>query len=212
MSETLNRLNTLQIEDAGEWYLRAANDVVYGPVSFPALREWAADGRVAPEFGLSQDRKVWRAARDFPELGLEQLLGAGSELLQATEQQAREAAMREAAERVAEVEAEAEEKVEVLSKEVDSLHKKAMRMRVLEEDAYQSTELLMHAKEELDKQKQKNRSLLQDARARETEVAALRTQLEELQKRPAPPAVSSAPPVIADAVPPKTLYRMIRGR
>jgi hypothetical protein len=211
MSETLNKLNTLRDDLAGDWYLQAANDVVYGPVPFATLCEWAADGRVAPEFGLSQDRMEWRPALDFPELGLEQLMGAapGSELLQATEERAREEARREAAERVAEAEAEAEEKVEVLSKEVDSLHKKAMRMQVLEDDAFQTTELLMHAKEELDKQKAENRSLLQQARQHETKLDELRAELEALKQQGAPPP---EPSLLTHAIPPKTVRDMIKNR
>ncbi len=41
------------------WYLRKSDGTEYGPSSMDALRQWAEDGRIAPEDQLSQDRATW---------------------------------------------------------------------------------------------------------------------------------------------------------
>lgn len=41
------------------WYLRKHDGSEYGPTSLDALRQWAEDGRIAPEDQLSQDRADW---------------------------------------------------------------------------------------------------------------------------------------------------------
>ncbi len=56
------------------WYLRKSDDTVYGPVDDGALRRWAAEGRIAPEDHISQDRQTWSPAHDKPALQMDWLI------------------------------------------------------------------------------------------------------------------------------------------
>ncbi len=44
------------------WYLRKSDGAEYGPADIDALRQWAEDGRIAPEDELSEDRANWVTA------------------------------------------------------------------------------------------------------------------------------------------------------
>ena len=56
------------------WYLRKSDDTVYGPVDDTALRQWAAEGRIAPEDHVSKDRHIWSPAHDHPGLQMDWLI------------------------------------------------------------------------------------------------------------------------------------------
>lgn len=52
------------------WFLKTADADVFGPVGIAELRDWAADGRVAPDHQVSPDGNAWRPAPDLPELAM----------------------------------------------------------------------------------------------------------------------------------------------
>lgn len=52
------------------WYLRKADGSVFGPADTPELKEWAADGRVAPDDQISTDRKTWQPAPSLADLNM----------------------------------------------------------------------------------------------------------------------------------------------
>lgn len=54
-----------------EWYLLKDGGAVYGPVPVGVLRQWAADGRVAPEDSVSGDQKTWIAAPNLADLEMD---------------------------------------------------------------------------------------------------------------------------------------------
>lgn len=54
-----------------QWYLRKSDGTEYGPAGMDALREWAEDGRIAPEDQLSEDRTNWRQAPSVEGLEME---------------------------------------------------------------------------------------------------------------------------------------------
>jgi hypothetical protein len=56
------------------WYLRKSDDTVYGPVDDATLRQWAAQGRIAPEDHVSKDRQIWSPAHDQPGLQMDWLI------------------------------------------------------------------------------------------------------------------------------------------
>ena len=56
------------------WYLLKNDGTVYGPVGWSELQEWAADGRIAPEDCLSEDRRSWKSAPSFADLRMEWLV------------------------------------------------------------------------------------------------------------------------------------------
>lgn len=56
------------------WYLRKSDDTVYGPVDDTMLRQWAVQGRVAPEDQVSQDRQTWSPAHAQPGLEMDWLI------------------------------------------------------------------------------------------------------------------------------------------
>ncbi len=45
-----------------DWYLRKSDGAEYGPAAIESLRQWAEDGRIAPEDHLSRDRTNWQPA------------------------------------------------------------------------------------------------------------------------------------------------------
>jgi len=56
------------------WYLLKNDGNVYGPVTWPELQSWAADGRIAPEDSLSEDRRNWKSAPSYADLRMEWLV------------------------------------------------------------------------------------------------------------------------------------------
>lgn len=56
------------------WYLLKNDGNVYGPVTWTELQSWAADGRIAPEDSLSEDRRNWKSAPSFADLRMEWLV------------------------------------------------------------------------------------------------------------------------------------------
>jgi hypothetical protein len=56
------------------WYLRKSDDTVYGPVDDTMLRQWATEGRIAPEDRISKDRQNWSPAHDLPALQMDWLI------------------------------------------------------------------------------------------------------------------------------------------
>lgn len=50
------------------WYLKKADGGIYGPATLSDIRQWAADGRIAPEDDLSEDQASWRPAPSIPEM------------------------------------------------------------------------------------------------------------------------------------------------
>lgn len=58
-------------DDVNElFYVRGADDTVFGPVGMDVLVEWAADSRIDPTSVVSRDQKTWVAAPLVPELGM----------------------------------------------------------------------------------------------------------------------------------------------
>jgi hypothetical protein len=53
------------------WYLRTAENEVFGPLPLAELRGWAEDGRIAPDHAISQDGTTWVEASTVPALGME---------------------------------------------------------------------------------------------------------------------------------------------
>ena len=56
------------------WYLRKSDDAVYGPVDDATLRQWAAQGRIAPEDQISPDRQTWSPAHEQSGLEMDWLI------------------------------------------------------------------------------------------------------------------------------------------
>lgn len=54
-----------------KWYLKIAENQVFGPASLDTLRTWAADGRIAPDHTISDTRKHWSPASTLSDLELE---------------------------------------------------------------------------------------------------------------------------------------------
>lgn len=52
------------------WHLKKADGSIFGPVEEGELREWAADGRVAPDDEVSEDREHWQPASDLSGLDM----------------------------------------------------------------------------------------------------------------------------------------------
>ena len=57
--------------ELSDWYMKTADDTVYGPISWADLCDWVAQSRVAPEDQLSKDRSEWSAASGIPELRMD---------------------------------------------------------------------------------------------------------------------------------------------
>jgi hypothetical protein len=53
-----------------EFYVRGADEKVFGPVDVETLVEWAGDSRIDPTSSVSKDQKTWIAAPLVPELGM----------------------------------------------------------------------------------------------------------------------------------------------
>lgn len=51
-----------------EYYVRAADETVFGPIGMETLVEWARDSRIDPTSAVSNDQKTWRPAPLIPEL------------------------------------------------------------------------------------------------------------------------------------------------
>lgn len=51
-----------------EYYVRAADDKVFGPIGMETLIEWAKDSRIDPTSAVSSDQKSWIPAPLMPEL------------------------------------------------------------------------------------------------------------------------------------------------
>jgi len=52
--------------DSQTWHLRTPNGPTYGPITWPQLRQWAAEGRVSSNCQLAEDSDGrWRPATDF---------------------------------------------------------------------------------------------------------------------------------------------------
>ena len=64
-------MTTATEQNTMSWYLKTADGSVFGPVEFPVLQDWAAQGRVAPGDQVSQDQKLWVPGETVPGLGLE---------------------------------------------------------------------------------------------------------------------------------------------
>jgi len=56
------------------WYLRKSDDTVYGPVDDATLRQWATQGRIAPEDYISKDQQSWSPAHNHPGLQMDWLI------------------------------------------------------------------------------------------------------------------------------------------
>jgi len=57
--------------DTRQWFLKIAEDTIFGPVTTRSLILWAEQGRILPGHVVSEDRTSWKPAEDLPELGLE---------------------------------------------------------------------------------------------------------------------------------------------
>ncbi len=57
-----------------KYFLRKSDGAVYGPVQVEALRQWAVEGRIAPEDFISMDRESWQRAPDLPALQMDWMI------------------------------------------------------------------------------------------------------------------------------------------
>lgn len=71
MSNVLDRLHQADQPAPEQWYLRTEDGSVYGPVTIPVMRDWAAQSRVAPGDNVSPDGVNWLKAETVPELKME---------------------------------------------------------------------------------------------------------------------------------------------
>ena len=55
-------------QNSSEYYVRGADEKVFGPVAMKTLVEWAGDSRIDPTSAVSTDQKTWLAAPLIPEL------------------------------------------------------------------------------------------------------------------------------------------------
>ena len=53
-------------ETSAAWYLKIHNDLIYGPITLPALCDWAAEGGITPGNQVSRDRASWVPADTIP--------------------------------------------------------------------------------------------------------------------------------------------------
>lgn len=53
------------------WYLRKPDGSEYGPVTTVELLRWAAQCRIAPGNGISEDHETWQKVEDIPELEMD---------------------------------------------------------------------------------------------------------------------------------------------
>jgi len=53
------------------WQLRLDNDISFGPITLNQLTEWAEQGRIAPGYLISNNKKDWRPAEELLELRME---------------------------------------------------------------------------------------------------------------------------------------------
>jgi|GEM_PF-748942 DNA repair exonuclease SbcCD ATPase subunit len=53
------------------WYLKKANDRVFGPVEESDLQQWAADARIAPEDRISSDQEIWIEPQELASLEMD---------------------------------------------------------------------------------------------------------------------------------------------
>ena len=60
--------------DSKQWFVRMSNGSVFGPINTKGLIHWVCDGRVMPDDEISEDRIIWRASRDLPELEMNVML------------------------------------------------------------------------------------------------------------------------------------------
>ena len=51
-----------------QWFMKIADDQIFGPVPITDLQDWARQGRVSPGYEVSSDKKSWIPAEDLPEL------------------------------------------------------------------------------------------------------------------------------------------------
>ena len=61
------------------WFLRKEGRDIFGPEPMPVLVRWAAEGRIAPEDELSEDRSTWVKAPAVQPLRMEWLLDLGED-------------------------------------------------------------------------------------------------------------------------------------
>jgi len=52
------------------WYVRGADDKLFGPIDTETLVNWARDSRIEPSFSVSKDREQWMPAPLMSELGM----------------------------------------------------------------------------------------------------------------------------------------------
>ena len=57
-------------KDKSEWFVRAADGKIFGPIDAETLVAWARDSRIEPSFAVSNDRENWLAAPLVAELGM----------------------------------------------------------------------------------------------------------------------------------------------
>jgi DNA-binding transcriptional MerR regulator len=62
------------------WFLRKHQDgMVFGPLSFAQLQQWASAAQIAPHDKLSTDQQTWQKAPMYPELQMDWLVEVTSE-------------------------------------------------------------------------------------------------------------------------------------
>ena len=59
-------------ETSDNWYVKTADDRLYGPVTLEKLVTWAENGQIQPTYSVSNDnRATWRRATQIKELRME---------------------------------------------------------------------------------------------------------------------------------------------
>lgn len=61
------------------WYLRKADQTIYGPVDLPTLCAWATHARIMPDDELSPDNQTWQAAPSLADLKMEWFIDLGDD-------------------------------------------------------------------------------------------------------------------------------------
>ncbi len=58
-------------DDTRQWFLKIAEETIFGPVFTRSLVLWAEQGRVLPGHMISENQETWMPAQDLPELAME---------------------------------------------------------------------------------------------------------------------------------------------
>ncbi|MCB1071375.1 MAG: hypothetical protein KDL31_13565, partial [Kiritimatiellae bacterium] len=66
-------------ESQSPWYVQTPEQEVYGPIRWDELRAWAEEGRIAPDYRLSQDQVSWQDAVSVEGLEMDWIADMGGD-------------------------------------------------------------------------------------------------------------------------------------